>query len=500
MTDLRSRAWTAAATVTDPEIPVLTIADLGILRDVAITGDGAVAVVITPTYSGCPAMDTIAADVNHALHTAGFERVDVRTVHSPAWTTDWMTRGRSAQADRVRHRTAVPPRAVRTGDAHPGPAHRPRRPLPAVRGARSGTEPVRLDVVQGSVRLYQLCRALRLLQGHLMAAPEAPTDTRGVAEPPVRRRHAAFHPLQVARLDRLTDDAVAITFEVPAELAEEFRFKPGQHVAVRALLAGDDVRRSYSICAPAGSDTLRIGVKRLPDGVFSSYALDHLAVGDVVEVLSPAGTFTPPLEAGRTHCYGAVAAGSGITPILSILATALQVEPHSRAILIYLNATSRSIMFLEELEDLKNRFLGRFQLIHVLGHEAQDAELLSGRLDPERLTALLDTFGGDAVDSWFLCGPRPLTDMVTATLVARGVPAGCVHRELFHADALPPRRVNTTGGRRPRLSRLGHPRRRGVPTSPCPVTPSRCWTLRSGCGTSYPSPARTACAAPAGAG
>jgi len=275
-----------------------------------------------------------------------------------------------------------------------------------------------------------------------MAAPEAPTDPRAIAEPPVRRRHAAFHPLRVARLDRLTDDAVAITFDVPAELAEEFRFKPGQHVAVRALLAGDDVRRSYSICAPAGSDTLRIGVKRLPDGVFSSYALDHLVVGDVVEVLSPAGTFTPPLEAGRTHHYGAVAAGSGITPILSILATALQVEPNSRATLIYLNATSRTIMFLEELEDLKNRFLGRFQLIHVLGHEAQDAEILSGRLDPDRLTTLLDTFGGDAVDSWFLCGPRPLTDMVTTTLLARGVPAGSVHRELFHADALPPRRAN----------------------------------------------------------
>jgi len=215
-------------------------------------------------------------------------------------------------------------------------------------------------------------------------------------------------------------------------------------VAVRALLAGDDVRRSYSICAPAGSGPLRIGVKRLPDGVFSSYALERLAVGDELEVLSPAGTFTPPLEPGRAHHYGAIAAGSGITPILSILATALQVESGSQATLIYVNATSRSIMFLEELEDLKNRFLGRFQIIHVLGHEAQDAELLSGRLDSERLTALLDTFGGDAVDSWFLCGPLPLTDMVTATLVARGVPAAAVHRELFHADTVPPRRVNQT--------------------------------------------------------
>jgi ring-1,2-phenylacetyl-CoA epoxidase subunit PaaE len=273
-------------------------------------------------------------------------------------------------------------------------------------------------------------------------APPVPSvDGAAAAEQHPRRQHATFHPLKVAQLDRLTDDAVAITFDVPVELAADFAFKPGQHVAVRALLAGDDVRRNYSICAPAGSGTLRIGVKRLPDGVFSSYALDHLAVGDELEVLSPAGTFTPPLEPGRAHHYGAIAAGSGITPILSILATALRVEPGSRATLIYVNATSRSIMFLEELEDLKNRFLGRLQTVHVLGHEAQDAELLSGRLDPDRLTALLDTFGGDTVDSWFLCGPMALTDMITATLQARGVPLTGIHRELFHADALPPRRA-----------------------------------------------------------
>jgi len=273
-----------------------------------------------------------------------------------------------------------------------------------------------------------------------------PTDRRAVAESrqptSTRRRHATFHSLRVAALDRLTDDAVAITFEVPPDLAEEFAFKPGQHVAVRALLAGDDVRRNYSICATAGSGPLRIGVKRLPGGVFSSYALDTLVVGDTLEVLSPAGTFTPPLEPGRVHHYGAMAAGSGITPILSILATALEVETGSRATLIFVNATSRSIMFLEELEDLKNRFLSRLQIIHVLGREAQDAAMLSGRLDADRLSALLDTFGGDSVDSWFLCGPLPLTDMVSETLRARGVPADAIHRELFHADALPPRRAN----------------------------------------------------------
>lgn len=259
-----------------------------------------------------------------------------------------------------------------------------------------------------------------------------------------RRRRATFHLLRVAAVDRITDDAVAITFDVPDELRAEFDFKAGQHLAVRATVAGDDVRRNYSICAPAGSGVLRIGVKRLPDGVFSSYAMDRLQVGDSLEVFSPSGTFSPALDPAQAKHYGAVAAGSGITPILSILASALEMEPASQATLIFVNPTSAGIMFLEELEDLKNRYLERFQILHVLGHESQEAELLSGRLDPERLTALLDAFGGSDVDAWFLCGPLTLTDMVRDTLLARGVDPAAVHRELFHAEALPPRRPRPT--------------------------------------------------------
>lgn len=254
------------------------------------------------------------------------------------------------------------------------------------------------------------------------------------------RKRVSFHVLRVADIDRITDDAVAITFHVPENLREEFSYKPGQHVAVRATIAGDDVRRNYSICAPAGSGRLRIGVKRLPDGVFSAYALERLEVGDSLELLSPSGTFSTELDPSQSKHYGAVAAGSGITPILSILSTALQVEPESRATLIFVNVSSSSIMFLEDLADLKNTYLERFEIFHVLDGERQEAELLSGRLDADRLTALLDGFGGDDVDAWFLCGPLPMTDMVRETLVARGVDDANIHRELFHASATPPRK------------------------------------------------------------
>lgn len=255
------------------------------------------------------------------------------------------------------------------------------------------------------------------------------------------RRRPKFHLLKVSHLDRITDDAVAITFAVPPHLREEFTYKAGQHVAVRATIAGDDVRRNYSICSPAGSGQLRIGVKRLPDGVFSSYALERLRVGDSLEVLSPSGTFSADVDPGQAHHYGAVAAGSGITPVLSIIATALEVEPDSRATLIYVNPTTSSIMFLEELEDLKNTHIDRFQAFYVLDREVQEAEILSGRLDAERLTKLLEVADTGDVNAWFLCGPLPMTDMVRETLLTSGFDDGTIHRELFHASATPPRKA-----------------------------------------------------------
>ena len=255
---------------------------------------------------------------------------------------------------------------------------------------------------------------------------------------PGARRHSVFHPLRVACVERLTDDAVAITFDVPPELREEFRFQAGQHVSIRSPVVGDDVRRNYSICAPATSGRLRIGVKRIPGGVFSSYAAERLRPGDALDIMTPTGSFSTALHPGQRKRYGAIAAGSGITPVLSILSTALEVEPGSSAVLVYVNRTTLGIMFLEDLEDLKNRYPDRFQLIHVLDEEPVEVEILSGRLDADRLGRILDRLVlPDDVDEWFLCGPLPMTDVAREVLLAYGADDEHIHRELFFVGPPP---------------------------------------------------------------
>jgi ring-1,2-phenylacetyl-CoA epoxidase subunit PaaE len=257
-------------------------------------------------------------------------------------------------------------------------------------------------------------------------------------------RHGAFHPLRVSDVTALTEDSVCISFEVPAELEDDYDFVHGQHVTIRTALAGDDVRRSYSICSPAGSRRLRIGVKVLPGGHFSGFAAGRLAVGDVLDVMTPIGHFHTSLDPANRKHYAAIAAGSGITPVLSILATVLEQEPHSRVSLIFANRTSRTIMFLEELEDLKDRYRGRFHLIHVLSREAQDAELLSGRLDAGRLTKINETLiPVETVDDWFLCGPFEMVTELREALLDQGVDPRRVHAELFHVESKPPIRQST---------------------------------------------------------
>jgi ring-1,2-phenylacetyl-CoA epoxidase subunit PaaE len=252
-------------------------------------------------------------------------------------------------------------------------------------------------------------------------------------------RRGVFHPLRVSAVTPLTEDAVAITFDVPPELAADYDFIAGQHLTIRTSLAGDDVRRSYSICSAAHVGVLRIGVKVLPGGHFSGFAAGALKVGDVLEVMTPTGRFYTPLDPANAKHYCAIAAGSGITPIFSILATTLQEEPHSRFTLIYVNRTSRSIMFLEDLEDLKDRYGGRFHLIHVLTREAQDAELLSGRLDAARLTKITETLvPTETVDDWFLCGPYEMVSDLRQALLVQSVAADHVHTELFHVETKPP--------------------------------------------------------------
>lgn len=259
---------------------------------------------------------------------------------------------------------------------------------------------------------------------------------------PVRRR-PVFHPLTVAAVDRLTDDSVAVTFAVPPELREAFGFWAGQHLTVRRVAAdGDDVRRSYSICSMpaelAATGRLRIGVKEIPGGAFSGFAARTLRPGDAVEVLPPLGHFTTAFAPDRVRHYGAVVAGSGITPVLSLVATALATEPRSRFTLLYGNRYARSVMFAEELSDLKDRYPDRLHVVHVLSREPQEARLLSGRIDGDRLGALVEALDLSDVDEWFLCGPHGMVMDAKAVLGS-----GPVHTELFHVEevpAPPPRR------------------------------------------------------------
>ena len=246
-------------------------------------------------------------------------------------------------------------------------------------------------------------------------------------------QHAAFHHLRVAAIDELTDDSVAITFDVPEELRADYVFAHGQHLNIRG---GDDVRRSYSICTPPSSGVLRIGVKQLPGGAFSQDVVGRLRIGDQLEVSTPAGRFTTQLDPTSAKHYVAIAAGSGITPVLSIVAAILEGEPGAFVTLLYVNRTSRSVMFLDEVHDLKDRHPERFQIIHVLSRETQDVELLSGRLDGERLRGILDALiRAKEVDDWFLCGPQQMVDELRGVLTDAG--ATRIHTELFHADPTP---------------------------------------------------------------
>ncbi|MFF3766020.1 2Fe-2S iron-sulfur cluster-binding protein [Streptomyces sp. NPDC001922] len=248
-------------------------------------------------------------------------------------------------------------------------------------------------------------------------------------------RHGAFHPLQVAAVDRLTDDSVAVTFAVPPELREAYRFTPGQHLALRRRSTdGSEIRRTYSICGPAGSsggpETLRVGVRLVEGGEFSTFALKELQTGHTVEVMAPAGRFVLEPTAGY---FAAVVGGSGITPVLSIVSTLLAREPNARFCLIRSDRTAASTMFLDEVADLKDRYPDRLQLVQTLSREDQQAGLPSGRLDEARLGELLPALlPVDSIDGWFLCGPYGLVQGAERALRALGVPRARVHEEIFH--------------------------------------------------------------------
>lgn len=252
---------------------------------------------------------------------------------------------------------------------------------------------------------------------------------------PTTRRAAVFHPLPIARIDRLCDDAVAVTFDVPADLADVFAFRAGQYLTLRL----DEERRSYSICAPVGAP-LRIGVRLVTDGMFSTWLVRQARPGDRIDVLPPLGTFTPDLTMSGRHAL--VAAGSGITPVLSVAATLLAAHPDNQVTLLYGNRRTDTVMFAEDLADLKDTYLDRLQLVHVLSREPRDVELFSGRLDGDRLGRLVDAFlPPDEVHHWWLCGPFGLVESARDVLTARGVQGERVHRELFYVDEPPPEPV-----------------------------------------------------------
>ncbi|WP_432133573.1 2Fe-2S iron-sulfur cluster-binding protein [Streptomyces sp. bgisy154] len=253
---------------------------------------------------------------------------------------------------------------------------------------------------------------------------------------------ARFHPLPVAAVDRLTDDSVALTFTVPVALRAEYRHAPGQHLALRRVVDGTEVRRTYSICSPApapgdeGPSTLRVGVRLVEGGEFSTYALKEIAAGDEIEVMTPAGRFTLDPAPGL---YAAIVGGSGITPVLSIVSTLLAREPEARFCLIRGDRTTASTMFLEEVADLKDRYPERLQLVTVLSREEEQAGLPSGRLDRERLTGLLPALVPvAAVRGWFLCGPYGLVQGAEGALRGLGVERARIHEEIFHVDLVAP--------------------------------------------------------------
>lgn len=246
------------------------------------------------------------------------------------------------------------------------------------------------------------------------------------------KRRAKFHTLSVGEVRQLTQDSVEVTFLVPEDLQGEFDYDPGQHLALRATIDGRELRRSYSICRPRTVGSVSVAIKRDLGGVFSNWANTELRAGDRLDVMSPQGTFTTPLDTlNDTHIVG-IAAGSGITPLMSLARTVLERSETSRFSLVYTNRTALDVMFLGELADLKDRYPARFALHHVLSRQSRSSALLSGRIDEEKLRMMLASIiRPAAVDEWFLCGPFELVQLCRDTLESVEVDPRHIRFELF---------------------------------------------------------------------
>jgi ring-1,2-phenylacetyl-CoA epoxidase subunit PaaE len=248
-----------------------------------------------------------------------------------------------------------------------------------------------------------------------------------------------FHKLKIAEVVPETAEAVSLRFEVPPELQDTFTFRPGQHLTLRATLDGEEVRRNYSLCTAPDERDWMVTIKRMPNGYFSAWAPQNLKAGDTIEVMEPHGSFTTDFDAANRRRLVGIAGGSGITPVMSLIKATLRLEPESQFTLLYGNRDSSSVIFLDALADLKNRYLDRFEVYHFLDAEEQDIELFNGMLNRARLEQAIPALVLDAadVDGWFICGPGPMMDAAEGALLDRGIAKERIHIERFTAETPP---------------------------------------------------------------
>lgn len=245
---------------------------------------------------------------------------------------------------------------------------------------------------------------------------------------------ADFHSLKISDIYKETKSCSVVTFEVPEDLQSNFQFTQGQHLTLRQSINDEDVRRSYSLCSSPLDNILRVAIKQIPGGVFSTYANTKLQAGDYLDVMEPSGNFFVDVNAEASNNYIAFAAGSGITPLLSIIKTHLTKEPNSTFKLFYVNQTVKSIIFKEAIERLKNEFFGRFQVFYFLTKEQRDIPFLNGRFDTEKLAILTKTFiDVEDTSDCFICGPKEMIFLIKDELVAAGMPSEKIHYELFYS-------------------------------------------------------------------
>jgi ring-1,2-phenylacetyl-CoA epoxidase subunit PaaE len=240
-----------------------------------------------------------------------------------------------------------------------------------------------------------------------------------------------FHPLRIRDVRRETPECVSVAFDIPENLRQDFAFKQGQSLTMRAFINGEEVRRTYSICSSPLENEWRVAIKKVEGGSFSAFANEELKKGDMLEVMQPVGKFYTELDPSNKKHYIAFAAGSGITPVMSLLGTTLAVEPQSSFTLVYGNRSRQSIIFFEQLEALKNKYMNRFNLIHVLSRERTDAALNFGRLDIEKLQQLDKLIDYSSADEIFICGPEEMIFAIKAFLEAKGIDKKKIHFELF---------------------------------------------------------------------